>query len=57
MRKDNHELDTLLYEARKTVIGYEQYLMDKIDWKDLAKIMTALRETVEAIEERKKNGK
>ena len=57
MRKDNHELDTLLYEARKTVIGYEQYLMDKIDWRDLAKIMTALRETVEAIEERKKNGK
>lgn len=57
MRKDNHELDTLLYEARKAVIGYEKYLMDKIDWRDLAKIMTALRETVEAIEERKKNGK
>jgi len=57
VRKDNHELDTLLYEARKAVIGYEKYLMDKIDWRDLAKIMTALRETVEAIEERKKNGK
>ena len=57
MPRDNHELDTLLYEARKAVTGYEKYLLDQMDWRQLAKIMTALRETVEAIEERKKNGK
>jgi hypothetical protein len=55
--RDSHELDTLLYEARKAITGYEKYLLDQMDWRQLAKIMTALRETVEAIEERKKNGK
>jgi hypothetical protein len=55
--RDNHELDTLSYEARKAVLGYEKYLLDQIDWRDLAKIMTALKETLDAIEGKKKNGK
>jgi hypothetical protein len=55
--RDSHELDTLVYEARKAVNGYEKYLLDQIDWRDLAKIMTALKETLEAIEGKKKNGK
>ncbi len=50
MPRDSHELDTLVYEARKAVNGYEKYLLDQIDWRDLAKIMTALKETLEAIE-------
>jgi hypothetical protein len=55
--RDNHELDSLAYEARKAVLGYEKYLLDQIDWRDLAKIMTALKETLDAIEGKKKNGK
>jgi len=55
--RENHELDSLAYEARKAVNGYEKYLLDQIDWRDLAKIMTALKETLEAIEGKKKNGK
>jgi len=55
--KESHELDTLVYEARKAVNGYEKYLLDQIDWRDLAKIMTALKETLDSIEGKKKNGK
>lgn len=57
MPRDSHELDTLVYESRKAVNGYEKYLLDQIDWRDLAKIMTALKETLDAIEGKKKNGK
>lgn len=57
MSKESHELDTLVYEARKAVNGYEKYLLDQIDWRDLAKIMTALKETLDSIEGKKKNGK
>lgn len=57
MSKESHELDTLVYEARKAINGYEKYLLDQIDWRDLAKIMTALKETLDSIEGKKKNGK
>lgn len=57
MSKESHELDTLVYEARKAVNGYEKYLLDQINWRELAKIMTALKETLDAIEGKKKNGK
>lgn len=36
--------DELISAAEAAVIGYEKYLLDKIDYKDLARIMTILRE-------------
>lgn len=36
--------DELIAAAEAAVIGYEKYLMDRIDYKDLARIMTILRE-------------
>jgi len=36
--------DELIAAAESAVIGYEKYLMNKIDYRDLARIMTSLRE-------------
>ena len=36
----------LISSAEKAVKGYEKYLLDKIDYTDLAKLMTNLRETL-----------
>lgn len=37
-------VDELISAAEAAVIGYEKYLLDRIDYKDLARIMTILRE-------------
>tara|TARA_R100000657_G_C4668160_1_gene112282 strand:+ start:1041 stop:1217 length:177 start_codon:yes stop_codon:yes gene_type:complete len=46
MAKRDTDLYTeeLIAAAESVVIGYEKYLMNKIDYKDLARIMTQLRE-------------
>ena len=36
--------DELIAASEAAVIGYEKYLMNKIDYKDLARIMKQLRE-------------
>ena len=36
--------DELIAAAESAVIGYEKYLMNKIGYRDLARIMTSLRE-------------
>jgi hypothetical protein len=41
---DEFYLDELINAAQAAVIGYEKYLMDRLDYKDLAGIMTNLRE-------------
>ena len=37
-------LDELINASQAAVIGYEKYLMDKLDYKELAAIMSNLRE-------------
>lgn len=37
-------LDDLISAAESAVIGYEKYLLDKLDYNELAGIMTSLRE-------------
>jgi len=43
-RESDLYTDELIAAAEATVIGYEKYLLDKLDYKDLARIMTSLRE-------------
>ena len=43
-REDDLYIDELISAAESAVIGYEKYLLDKIDYRDLARIMTILRE-------------
>jgi len=57
MAKTDYDLDVLIHEARKAVDCYEKYLLDVSDWRDLAKIMKTLIETIEAIEKKRKHGK
>lgn len=54
MAKETQEIDVLLYEAKKAVKCYEDYLLDKADWRELAKIMKILVETIESIEKKRK---
>ena len=35
--------EELIAAAEAAVIGYEKYLLDKLDYKDLSRIMTSLR--------------
>tara|TARA_R100000005_G_scaffold72326_1_gene39730 strand:- start:569 stop:757 length:189 start_codon:yes stop_codon:yes gene_type:complete len=37
-------LDDLINAAEAVVIGYEKYLLDKLDYKELATIMVSLRD-------------
>ena len=37
-------LDELINAAQAAVIAYEKYLLDKLDYKELAVIMTKLRD-------------
>ena len=39
-------LEDLINAAKAAVVGYEKYLLDKIDYKELASIMTALRKSL-----------
>jgi NADH:ubiquinone oxidoreductase subunit D len=55
--KTDYDLDVLIHEAKKAVDCYEKYLLDVSDWRDLAKIMKTLMETIEAIEKKRKHGK
>ena len=43
-RESDLYTDELIAAAEAVVIGYEKYLLDKLDYKDLARIMTSLRE-------------
>jgi len=40
------QLDDIVEVSKSAVIGYEKYLMNKIDYKELAAIITILRETL-----------
>lgn len=42
-RESDLYTDELVAAAEAAVIGYEKYLLDKLDYKDLARIMTSLR--------------
>ena len=53
-RSDNHDLDIVIFEAKKAIDCYEKYLLDVADWRELAKIMKILAETIEKIEGKKK---
>jgi hypothetical protein len=53
-RSDNHDLDIVIFEAKKVIDCYEKYLLDVADWRELAKIMKILAETIEKIEEKRK---
>ena len=39
-------LEDLINAAKAAVVGYEKYLLDKIDYKELASIMTSLRKSL-----------
>jgi len=45
MSDKNTDLYTeeIVAAAEAAVIGYEKYLLDKLDYKDLSRIMTSLR--------------
>jgi len=43
-RESDLYVDELISAAEAAVIGYEKYLLDRIDYRDLARIMTILRE-------------
>jgi hypothetical protein len=53
MAKTNTDLEKLIAQAKRAIDCYEEYLLDKKDWKDLAKTMTCLRDTIEDIEVKK----
>jgi len=40
------DCEKIIDAATSVVIGYEKYLMNKIDYKELAAIITILRETL-----------
>tara|TARA_B110000503_G_C6822769_1_gene279569 strand:+ start:258 stop:455 length:198 start_codon:yes stop_codon:yes gene_type:complete len=42
-RESDLYTDELIAAAEAAVIGYEKYLLDKLDYNDLASIMTCLR--------------
>jgi len=50
-KKTNQEaqkqLDELVEVAKSAVIGYEKYLLDKLNYKDLARIMKNMRKVLE----------
>jgi phosphoribosyl-dephospho-CoA transferase len=43
-KNTDKELEELIEVAKSAVVGYEKYLLDKINYNDLARIMTNLRE-------------
>jgi hypothetical protein len=53
MAKTNTDLEKLIAQAKRAIDCYEEYLLDKKDWRDLAKTMTCLRDTIEDIEVKK----
>jgi hypothetical protein len=53
MRRDKSEREMqadLLLSAALAVKAYEDYLLDRIGWLELARIMTALRKNVVAVD-------
>ena len=44
MKLEDEYLEELISAAEAAVLGYEKYLLDKLDYKQLAGIMTSLRE-------------
>ena len=44
MKLEDQYLEELISAAEAAVIGYEKYLLDKLDYNQLAVIMTELRE-------------
>lgn len=54
MKKTEKELnEDLLNAAALAVHSYEEYLLDQIDWRQLAKVMDALRKSVVAVDRHK----
>lgn len=54
MKKTEKELnDDLLNAAALAVHSYEEYLLDQIDWRQLAKVMDSLRKSVVAVDRHK----
>lgn len=53
MAKTQSDLEKIIDQTKKAIDCYEQYLLDKKDWRELAKVMTRLKDTIEEIEVKK----
>ena len=50
MRNEKELHEALLHSAARVLHGYEEYLLDEMDWRQLARIMKDLRKAVEAVD-------
>lgn len=50
MPSDRELHNALLHSAARVLHGYEEYLLDEIDWRQLARVMKDLRKAVEAVD-------
>lgn len=54
MKKTEKELnEDLLNAAALAVHSYEEYLLDQVGWRELAKVMDSLRKSIVAIDRHK----
>jgi hypothetical protein len=54
MKKTEKELqEELLSSAALAIHSYEEYLLDKVGWRELAQVMDALRKSITAIDKHK----
>jgi hypothetical protein len=54
MKKTEKELnEDLLNAAALAVHSYEEYLLDQVGWRELAKVMDSLRKAIVAIDRHK----
>ena len=54
MKKTENELrEELLNSAALAIHSYEEYLLDKVGWRELAQVMDALRKSITAIDKHK----
>jgi len=53
MAKAQSDLEKLIAQTKKAIDCYEQYLLETKDWRELAKVMTCLKDIIEEIEVKK----
>lgn len=54
MKKTEKELqEELLNSAALAIHSYEEYLLDKVGWRELAQVMDTLRKSITAIDKHK----
>lgn len=54
MKKTDKELhEDLLNASALAIHSYEEYLLDKVGWRELAQIMDALRKSINAVDKHK----